>query len=98
MQRIFKFGFAPHQNRLHFLGRFEFEIFAEVAVGTSDADFLAVLGNFFVHKFFQLGFAFLQAAPGNDESFALFLSLFAGDETLQVGIEFDDARHKRTLR
>jgi len=58
---------------LHFFCGFEFEVFAQIAVGAGDPDLLAVLGDFFVHEFLEFGFAFLQTAPGNDERLALFL-------------------------
>ncbi len=97
MEIAFQFRFAAHEDGLHFFGGLEFEILPQVAVGTRDADLLAVLGNFFVHQLLELAFAFLQAAPGNDERFALFLRLLAADQALQVGIKFDDPRHERAL-
>ena len=68
-----------------------------VAVGTGDADLLAVLGDFLVHEFLQFGLAFLQTAPGDDERFALFLGLFAADQTLQIRIKLDDPGHEGAL-
>ena len=86
MEGSLQLRFSAHQNRLHFLGGFKFEVFAQITVGTGDPDLLAVLGDFLVHEFFEFGLAFLQTTPGNDERFALLLGLPAADQTLEIRV------------
>ena len=63
----FQFGFAAHENLLHFLGRFVFVIFAQITVAAGDGDFLGVGRNLFLHQFVVFVFAAFQAFPRNDQ-------------------------------
>ena len=83
MQRGFQLRFPPHQHRLHFLRGLEFKILPQIAVGTGNPDLLAVLRNLLVHQLFVFRFAFVEAAPGNNQRRALLFLLFAGDDAFQ---------------
>ena len=98
MQSLFELGFATHEDGLHLLGGFEFKIFAEVAVGSRERDFLAVLRNFLLHELFVFCSALFQTAPGDNQRRRLFYRLRARDHALQFRIKFDHPREQRTLR
>jgi len=45
----FELGPASDEHSLHLFGRFVFEIFAKIAVGTCNLNLFCVLGDFFLH-------------------------------------------------
>ncbi len=74
---------------MHFLGRFVFVVFPQVAVTTGDGNFLGIGRDLFLDQLSVFVLAFLQAFPGDDEGSVL-LALFAGDEGLDGRITLDD--------
>src|SRR5207247_2354849 len=63
------------QKSLGLLGGFELKIFPQIAVAAREADGAAVLGNFFVHNFVQLGLPTFKTGPGYYERLLLLLLL-----------------------
>ena len=92
MQHLFEIGLATHEHGLHLFRRLVFEIFAQIAIGPRNRNLFCVLRNFFLDELFVLGFAPMQAAPGNDERFRFLLWLRACDHRFELGIKFDDSR------
>ena len=98
VQRLLEFGLAPHEHGLHLFRRFEFKIFAEIAIRPCQRDLLAVLRDFLFHQLFVFRSPLCQTAPGDNESRCLFFSLSAGDHHREFGIKFNDPGQKRPFR